>query len=152
MRQKIIYTFLIVLISVLMSTVPALSATRGLRVINAVTKEGKKIGLYKDYHALVVGVSDYEYWPKLPYALGDCKEVAAKLRDLGFQVKQVFDPTSRELKTALSEMVYKMGREENRVVLFYYAGHGETEKLADKTSMGYIVPRDCPLTGTDLSP
>ncbi|MBW2062717.1 MAG: caspase family protein [Deltaproteobacteria bacterium] len=149
MRQRIIYTFLIVLISVLMSAAPALSATRGLRVINVVTKEGKKIGLYKDYHALVVGVSDYEYWPKLPYTIDDCKEVSAKLRELGFQVKQVFDPTSRELKTALSEMVYKMGREENRAILFYYAGHGETEKLADKTNMGYIVPRDCPMLKND---
>jgi hypothetical protein len=49
------------------------------------------------------------------------------------------------MKTVLSEMVYEMGIEENRAILFYYAGHGETEILADKTKMGYIIPKDCPI-------
>jgi len=71
------------------------------------------------------------------------------LKELGFEVKVVLDPTSREMKTVLSEMVYDMGIEENRAILFYYAGHGETEILADKTKMGYIIPRDCPILERD---
>jgi len=122
------------------------AATRGIRVI---AKEGQSLYLYRDYHALVVGVSSYERWPKLPNAVNDAKEVASKLKELGFEVKLVLDPTSREMKTVLNEMVYRMGTEEKRALLFYYAGHGETETLADKTKMGYIIPRDCPLLGKD---
>ncbi len=100
--------------------------------------------LYKDYRALVVGISDYDKWPDLPFAIQDAEEVTSKLDKMGFQVKLVTNPTSREFKKILSEMTYKMGKEPNRAVLFYYAGHGETETMADGTKMGYIIPKDCP--------
>lgn len=123
---------------------PALSfpATRGIKVTD---KHGQSLYLYKDYHALIVGISDYEWWPKLPNAADDAKEVAKKLKVLGFKVKLVLDPTYREMRTALNEMIYQMGNETSRALLFYYAGHGETETLADQTKMGYIIPKDCPL-------
>jgi uncharacterized caspase-like protein len=134
-----------IFISLILPT-PSFSTTRGIRVTG---KQGESLYLYKDYHALVVGISDYEKWPRLPNAVNDAKEVASKLKELGFEVKLMLDPTFREMKTVLSEIVYKMGREENRALLFYYAGHGETETLADKTKMGYIVPKDCPLLEKD---
>jgi hypothetical protein len=126
--------------------ISSLSSTRGIKVTS---KHGESLYLYKDYYALVVGVGNYERWPRLPHAVDDAREVASKLKKLGFEVKLVLDPSAREMRTELSEMVYKMGREENRALLFYYAGHGETEKLADKTKMGYIVPKDCPLLERD---
>ena len=122
------------------------STTRGVSIIS---KEGQNLYLYKDYHALIVGISNYEKWPKLPNAIMDAKEVAAKLKMKGFKVKLVLDPTYRELKTALTEMIYKMGSQKNRAVLFYYAGHGATETLADNTKMGYIIPIDCPFLEND---
>jgi hypothetical protein len=145
MRKFFIYIFLFIPFFLIADPVTSHSTTRGIRGIKIVSKEGKKIELYQDYHALVVGISNYEKWPKLPNSAEDAKEVAARLEELGFEVKLVLDPTSREMKTALSEMVYEMGGQENRAVLFYYAGHGETETLADKTKMGYIIPKDCPL-------
>jgi uncharacterized caspase-like protein len=122
------------------------STTRGIKVT---AKEGKSLYLYKDYHAMVVGISEYEKYPKLPNAVNDAKEVASKLKELGFEVKLVLDPTYQEMKTALNDMVYEMGNEESRAILFYYAGHGETEILADGTKMGYIIPRDCPIFKKD---
>jgi len=123
---------------------PAISYafTRGIKVTD---KNGEKLYLYKDYHALIVGVSNYKWWPKLPNAANDAKEVAEKLKTLGFEVKLVLDPTYREMRTVLNEMVYQMGNQKSRALLFYYAGHGETETLADQTKMGYIIPKDCPL-------
>lgn len=56
----------------------------------------------------MVGISNYEKWPKLPNAVNDAKEVAAKLTELGFEVKVSLDPNSREMKTVLSEVVHKM--------------------------------------------
>jgi len=131
-----LFSFFVIFPTLLFAT------SRGIRVT---AKEGQSLYFYKDYYALVVGISNYEKWPKLPNAGNDAKEVAARLKELGFEVKTVLDPTSREMKTVLNEMVYTMGGEENRAILFYYAGHGETETLADKTKMGYIIPRDCPL-------
>jgi len=117
--------------------------------VHVVSKQGKDLYLYEDYHALVIGVSNYDQWPKLPYATEDAKEVAERLKMMGYQVKLILDPTSRELKAAFNEMVYTMGTAENRAIMFYYAGHGETEPLADNTKMGYLIPKDCPLLKKD---
>jgi hypothetical protein len=120
----------------------AIGSLKGVRVT---TETGKVLYLYKDYHALVIGISSYLHWPKLPNAANDAREVAEKLAGLGFQVKMVIDPTSSEIRKSLTELVYQTGRVEDRAILLYFAGHGETETLADDTRMGYIIPRDCPL-------
>jgi hypothetical protein len=125
------------------------AASPGVKGISVSTDKGKELYLYRDYHALVIGISNYENWPKLPNAAGDAREVAGRLAGLGFQVKTVFDPTSAEIRKAFSELVYRVGWVEDRAILIYYAGHGETETLADKTKMGYIIPRDCPLIKKD---
>jgi hypothetical protein len=117
--------------------------------VHAVSRQGQQIDLYEGYDALVIGVGDYKWWPKLPYARHDAEQVAEKLKMMGFRVQLVLDPTSQELKTALNKMVYTMGRDKDRAILLYYAGHGETETLADNTKMGYIVPIDCPLLKKD---
>ncbi len=123
------------------------AATRGIRIT---AKSGKSFYLYKDYHALVVGVGDYTRgWPDLPGAIKDAKEVASSLKELGFKVKLILDPTSSQLKSALNNMAFRLGREENRALLLYYAGHGETLELADGTELGYIIPTDSPLKSRD---
>ena len=54
-----------------LNTASSLSAaTRGIQVVS---KKGQSLYLYKDYHALVVGVSDYEKWPDLPLAVKDAQ-------------------------------------------------------------------------------
>ena len=46
-------------------------------------------------------------------------------------------------------MAFRLGREKNRALLLYFAGHGETLDLADGTQLGYIIPTDCPLKARD---
>ena len=123
---------------------------RGIKVV-ARTEDGgtRLLPLYSGYYALVVGVSNYEKWPKLPNAAKDAKDVAEKLKKLGFHVKLVLNPTSSELRRALNDLTYTYGRDKNQALLFFYAGHGETEVLADGTKLGYIIPRDCPLLRDD---
>jgi len=121
-------------------------ATRGIRVT---TKAGKTFDLYKDYYALVVGVSDYDKWPDLPNAVKDAKEVAGALNGLGFTVRVVTNPTSKQLRKALNAVAYNTGRKKDRAILFYFAGHGFTETLANQEKLGYIIPRDCPLLSSD---
>ena len=147
MKKIRFFTFLGILMTVIIFTSPLFAETmRGIRVVS---KKGDSLYLYKSYHAMVIGISDYEYWPKLPNATRDAKEVSEKLKKFGFETKLVLDPTYREMKTALNELIYKVGNEENRAIIFYNAGHGETEALADKTKMGYVIPKDCPLLRDD---
>ena len=54
--------------------------------IGFVTPKGRGVYLYKDYQALVIGISDYDHWPDLPNAAKDAGEVAAKLEKLDFSV------------------------------------------------------------------
>ena len=126
------------------------ASSRGITV-KAKTTSGavKEIQLYSGYHALVVGVSDYDSWPDLPYATKDAQGVALALKKMGFTVTTIFNPSSSDLTKALNRLTYKYGREPDRAILFYYAGHGETEKLADGTKLGYIIPKDCPLLRND---
>ena len=123
---------------------------RGIKVV-ARTEDGgtRLLPLYSGSHALVVGVSNYEKWPKLPNAVKDAKDVAERLKKLGFHVTLVLNPTSSELTKALNDLTYRHGRDKNQALLFFYAGHGETEVLADGTKLGYIIPRDCPLLRDD---
>jgi uncharacterized caspase-like protein len=146
MKNHMFTVSLTVLFTVFLVAEPAPTEQRG---INIVSPKGQDVYLYKDYHALVIGISDYDYWPDLPNAAQDAEEVAAKLKELGFAVNLLLNPTSEEMKNALGEIVYKTGQEENRAILLYFAGHGETERLADKTDMGYIIPKDCPILKTE---
>ena len=146
--MKIRLGFLAVSFLILSTLFPtsALAETRGLSITS---KQGRSLYLYKDYHALVIGVSDYEQWPDLPNAVKDAREVANKLEQLGFDVKLVLNPSSKEMKNAFTDVVYGIGSEENRAILIYFAGHGETLDLADGTKLGYIIPSDCPLKMKD---
>lgn len=132
------------LIFFISSTVSA--ATRGIHVVS---KKGKELYLYKDYHALVVGVGDYKYWPDLRGSVRDAREVAGSLKKMGMNVKLILNPDSSELKAALNELTYGAGSEKNRAILFFFSGHGETETLATGEKLGYIIPRDAPLPSRD---
>ena len=142
MKRRFGFLALSFLILLTLFSTSALTTTRG---INITSKQGQSLYLYKDYHALVVGISNYEKWPDLPNAVKDAREVATNLKQIGFEVKLVLNPSSREMKSALTEVVYGMGNQKNRALLIYFAGHGETLELADGTKLGYIVPSDCPL-------
>ena len=63
------------------------------------------LSIYDDYQAIVIGISDYEYWPKIPNAIKDAKAVAQNLKELGFEIKLLLDLSSRELKTGFSEQI-----------------------------------------------
>jgi hypothetical protein len=107
--------------------IPVISSSATNRGVQLVLKNGQKLDLYHDYHALVIGISNYDIWPKLPSATNDAQEVAKRLKRMGFNVKLLVDPISAKMKNALNEMVYAEGSITNRAILLYYAGHGETE-------------------------
>jgi len=139
MRRWIIITLLI-FVNI---SLPWAQQYRGFKVV-VETKDGNVIPFYKESYALVVGVSDYTNgWINLPNAVRDANEVGDKLEQLGFNVTRVMNPGSDELRNAFDDMIYKMGGPDDRLI-FFYAGHGETITMENKTAEGYIVPADAP--------
>jgi hypothetical protein len=106
---------------------------------------GNQVGIYEESHALVIGISEYtEGWPNLPGVKNDIKEVKKILEINGFNVISVEDLNRNELSRTYENFINKYGYKPNNRLLFYFAGHGHTEKLAYGEEMGYIVPKDAP--------
>jgi uncharacterized caspase-like protein len=144
--RKLVVSILSAFIISIFFTLNLSAEQRGVRIM---ATSGQSFYLYKDYHALVVGVSEYNKWPDLPNAIKDAREVASTLEKLGFEIELLLNPTSNQLNATLNNMAFTLGSEKNRALLFYFAGHGETLELADGTELGYIIPSDCPLKRQD---
>jgi len=120
--------------------VVALAADRGLAV-----KQPVEVGLgeYEPErcHALVVGISEYRFWPDLRCAASDAASIAAVLRS-AYGIKDVRllldeQATRRGLLEAIDSYT-KLG--EKDCLLIYYAGHG----WMDENRNGFWVPQDAP--------
>jgi peptidoglycan/xylan/chitin deacetylase (PgdA/CDA1 family)/uncharacterized caspase-like protein len=108
--------------------------------------------LYRDSHALVVGIDEYTRWPGLHHAVRDAKAVQQLLvTRFGFKPENVSllldaQATRSNILRALNDKLAdaKAVRRDDRVVVFY-AGHGGTRKLASGRDVGYLIPVDAPL-------
>jgi len=146
MKKSVPIFLLIFLISICV-----FSQERGFKVV-AKTNEGEIINLYKECHALVIGVSDYmSGWPDLPNAIHDAEEIGNLLSNLGFKITKVIDPTRAELIQAIDDFIFGPGQEKDSCLVIFFAGHGHTERLAYGDDMGYIVPKDAPSPELDMS-
>jgi tetratricopeptide (TPR) repeat protein len=99
---------------------------------------------YSKSYAVVIGVNNYEKWPALEFAVNDARSVREKLNQTGFdEIITIFDKeaTQRRILTELfHELPQKVGRDDR--VLFYFAGHGQTEDLPNGGKRGYVIPVD----------
>ncbi len=108
-------------------------------------KDGNKIKLYSESHALIIAVSDYNNgWPKLPGVKKDAAAVRQVLEQHDFHVVTVEDPNDVELDRAFRDFINEYGMDPDSRLIFYFAGHGHTIKTSYGEEMGYIVPRNAP--------
>lgn len=108
---------------------------------------------YRESWAAVIGVDNYEKWPKLRYAANDAKAVRDVLvQKYKFKPENVFlllnDQATRE--NILSLLGDKLAspdlvKREDRVFVFF-AGHGATRKLPSGRDLGYIIPVNADLS------
>ena len=109
--------------------------------------------LYEKSFALVIGINDYEKWPRLEFAVRDAKAVRNKLEESGFdQVISLLDKeaTQRRILTVLSyELPRKVGR--NDRVIIFFAGHGQTEDMSTGGKKGYIIPVDADVSNNSYT-
>ena len=103
--------------------------------------------VYDDSWALIVGINDYENVRGLNYAVEDALAMKNMLINVyGFTRKNVRvltngEATGSNIKKELHSLVKSVG--ENDRVVFYFAGHGETETLGlEGGDMGFLIPAD----------
>ncbi len=137
MNKKIVLLFLALTMQLLTF------AQRGLLLLEI---DGEETQLYKESYALVIGVSDYTYWPDLPGVKKDVAKVKTALEKHGFTVTSVDNPTLLELKNAFDTFIEKYGNADKKEtrLLIYFAGHGHTIITNYGDTLGYIVPKDAP--------
>jgi len=91
---------------------------------------------YGGYHALIIGVQDYQFLTKLQMARNDAKAVGDILKnDYHYAVTSLDNPTRKEILLALGKMRRTLTNADN--LLIYYAGHGWLDEDADE---GYWLP------------
>lgn len=120
------------------------SQERGFKTIQ-LPINGQYTTLYQQSHALLIGVSNYDNGlTPLPGVAEDIKLVKAALEENGFDIEVVMNPTSVALQKAFSRFISQYGQGADNRLLFYYAGHGYTEKMPYGDDIGYICPIDTP--------
>jgi hypothetical protein len=72
--------------------------------------------------ALVIGNAAYKTVGALDNPVNDARDIAAKLKGLGFDVVRVENGTKQQMERGIGEFSRKLGPD--TVGLFYYAGHG----------------------------
>lgn len=98
------------------------------------------VEVYRHSIALVIGASRYTRgWDNLDTVPSEISNVAAALREHGFEVQELPNPTSANLRPAIQRFLLQSVERDTRL-LIYFAGHGWT----DNKFTGYIVPTDAP--------
>ncbi len=147
MRKSLIAFILICICIFLFQSFLQAKDKRGLKIKD---KQGREVGLYKESHALVIGVSDYTAgWPVLPGVKKDVHAVKSILEKNGFSVTLVMNPNREQLFQAFYTFINNYGLKSDNRLLFYFAGHGHTVRQAYGEEMGYIVPTDAPNPNRD---
>ncbi len=84
LRQLLITSFIFLYPQI----IPVAMAARGLEPVLIKDMKGEKVGLYKESHALVIGVSKYTNgWPPLRGVMKDVKTVSKALEENGFHFR-----------------------------------------------------------------
>ncbi|WP_111657402.1 polysaccharide deacetylase family protein [Isoalcanivorax indicus] len=139
-------------------------AQRGYRVValdgqpfnevtgGALTLPVRDERLYANSWAVVIGINDYQHWPRLQYAVNDARAVGDMLAaKLGFPEQNIIrlydaEATRERIIEALGYHLSDPERVgENDRVFVFFAGHGTTRSMPDGGSLGYIIPADADL-------
>ncbi|HET6676116.1 MAG TPA: caspase family protein [Nitrospiraceae bacterium] len=107
---------------------------------------------YKSW-GLIIGIENYLVAPKMPGAIERGKEVAAVLRQLGFdEVVEIYDKdaSSKRLLQMLTDYFPRKVGRQDRVVIFF-SGHAGTSSDGPGKEMGYLVPWDAQLNNVSKS-
>jgi peptidoglycan/xylan/chitin deacetylase (PgdA/CDA1 family)/tetratricopeptide (TPR) repeat protein len=128
---------------------PETAAAMATQAAAAVPAPGSFESPYRESWAAVIGIDDYQSWPKLRYAVKDAQAVRDMLiQKYHFKPENVFtlldkEATRENILSLLGDKLANasMVKHDDRVFVFF-AGHGATRKLASGRDLGYIIPVD----------
>lgn len=72
--------------------------------------------------ALVIGNSNYQHLSQLKNPVNDAKDMAAVLKDIGFEVQVAMDASFDKMRTLVGD--FTNNKNEYDVTVFFFAGHG----------------------------
>lgn len=98
---------------------------------------------YSKRLALVVGIAQYTNNNSLPNPVNDMKAMSKRLKELGFEVMEVSNPSRGTLKTAINNFSLKLQNYEAGLV--FYAGHG-----VQYNGKNYLIPSDALLASEPM--
>jgi peptidoglycan/xylan/chitin deacetylase (PgdA/CDA1 family)/uncharacterized caspase-like protein len=108
--------------------------------------------MYGKSWAVVIGINNYQYWPKLEYAVNDAKAIAEALENkMGFPHDNIYtltdgEATSEKIKEVMGYVLANPEKiKDNDRVFVFFAGHGMTRTIPSGKSLGYIIPSDAEL-------
>lgn len=118
------------------------SEDRGLhrKTLKATTQAGEQLSLYKESHALLIGVSEYTHWPRLDSIPSELDQVEEALQAQDFNVVRLTNPGGDELSNGIENFIDEYGYEHENRLLIYFSGHGHS--VGEK---GLLIPADAPL-------
>jgi peptidoglycan/xylan/chitin deacetylase (PgdA/CDA1 family)/uncharacterized caspase-like protein len=108
-----------------------------------------KHALYRESWAVIIGVNDYQNWPKLRYAVNDANGIEdALVTRFAFKrdhIRKLLngDATRQRIMEVLGDEFTDGNRvqREDRI-FFFFAGHGATRTMQDGRQVGFIIPVD----------
>ena len=96
--------------------------------------------------ALVIGISEYWHWNKLPNAVNDAETMEQVLKDVHFDVSKLTNVTQKQLNWELDKFAKNI-QKNNTVGLLYFSGHA-----LQVNGVNYLIPIDSNInTSADLS-
>jgi S1-C subfamily serine protease len=128
----------------LLTYTPLDAASKSKRGVQITPRPSPSLdSLYNQSYAVIIGINAYEKWPSLEYAVNDARSIQKRLKEMGFDTITLLDnnATRENILKVLGDELPKKVQKNDRVIIFF-AGHGQTEEIADGSQMGYIVPVD----------
>ncbi|MCL2179559.1 MAG: SUMF1/EgtB/PvdO family nonheme iron enzyme [Treponema sp.] len=95
--------------------------------------------------ALVIGNGAYTNLSRLANPVNDANDVAAALRNLGFNVTVLTNANLDQMMTAVMQFKNRLSVSENAYGLFFYAGHG-----VQMGGVNYLIPADANIPGENF--
>lgn len=135
---------LITILLLFTSGIVSVAQQNGFKSLN-IKIDNNNVQLYKQSHALLIGVSDYNNnWPDLPGVKKDIDAVKTALENHNFNVVVVENSTKSQIDDVFSNFIARYGQGIDNRLVFYFAGHGHTINTSYGEKLGYLVPADAP--------
>ncbi|MRW90437.1 polysaccharide deacetylase family protein [Duganella sp. FT80W] len=121
------------------------------KVMRGAQPEPEKIAVstgYANSYAVVIGINDYQKWPKLQYAVQDAKAIRETLVNrFGFDSERVFtlsngEATRNNILAVFHDKLADARLKKDDRIFVFFAGHGATRQLSSGRNLGYIIPAD----------